>query len=241
MTARGEIFDPEYSATIDRSLRGTGASHAWAARVKADYVVALLRRLRRDPSGMDVLDIGCGIGTYTHLLAPSVRSITGVDRSENTLKLERDRKQTGRVCGDATHLPFTGDAFDVALAITVLHHIPPPDWPAALGEFRRVLRPGGLLLIFEHNPRNPMTRRVVDNCPFDADAVLLSARESVDLARAAGFEKVSRRYILSVPGSGAAARRADGLLSWLGMGAQYFVIGEKPDAELAPPPSPAAP
>ena len=46
---------------------------------------------------------------------------------------------------------------------------------ALLAEIRRVLKPQGLLFVFEHNPLNPLTRHAVDTCPFDENAVLIRA------------------------------------------------------------------
>ena len=54
-------------------------------------------------------------------------------------------------------------------------------------------------MVFEHNPKNPLTMRVVNRCPFDRDAVLLKSAETVRLFEQAGFEAVERRYILTIP------------------------------------------
>ena len=61
---------------------------------------------------------------------------------------------------------------------------------------RRVCRPGGLIVLFEHNPWNPLTRRAVRGCEFDRDAELLSRREASRLLSEAGVEDRRGRYIL---------------------------------------------
>jgi ubiquinone/menaquinone biosynthesis C-methylase UbiE len=58
---------------------------------------------------------------------------------------------------DGDRLPYPDQSFDAAYTIAVMHHVPPPQWPAFLQEMRRVVRPGGLIVIFEHNPINPLT------------------------------------------------------------------------------------
>jgi hypothetical protein len=95
---------------------------------------------------------------------------------------------------------------------------------------RRVLRPGGLALIVEHNPLNPITRLVVSRCAFDEDAVLLRIGESEQLLRTARLEPVERRYILIVPSDSGPAQRLERAFGGLPFGAQYFVAAKRPDA-----------
>lgn len=57
-----------------------------------------------------------------------------------------------------------------------------------------------MLLLFEHNPWNPLTRHAVANCPFDENAVLISAPEMRKRLRTAGFRNVRIDYRLFFPG-----------------------------------------
>lgn len=82
-------------------------------------------------------------------------------------------------------LPFPDVSFDIALAVTVMHRVPPAQWPSFLTEAKRILRPGGALIVNEHNPWNPMTRLSVMISPLDNDAVLLTARHTKRLMREA--------------------------------------------------------
>ena len=66
-----------------------------------------------------------------------------------------------------------------------------------------MLRPGGLVAIYEHNPLNPVTMRVVNTCPFDEHAVLLRKRETRDLVAAEGFTAIEARTMMTVPPSSA--------------------------------------
>jgi SAM-dependent methyltransferase len=106
-----------------------------------------------------------------------------------------------------------------------MHHVPPAQWPAFAAEMKRVVRPGGLAVVFEHNPFNPLTRRVVSNCEFDADAVLLRPKQTRALLADAGFRDLQSRSILSVPSFGKGTRAVDLALGRLPLGAQYFVRG----------------
>jgi hypothetical protein len=78
-------------------------------------------------------------------------------------------------------------------------------------------------MVYEHNPFNPLTVRVVNNCPFDANAKLIRASVMAKRCRDAGFREVKVKYRVFFPGFLRALRFAEGLLSWLPLGGQYYV------------------
>ena len=76
-------------------------------------------------------------------------------------------------CYDGKTLPFTTGSFDVVIGICVLHHVPLSEQLSFVREMNRVAAPDGLLVIFEHNPANPLTRRA-RGCELDRGVVLLT-------------------------------------------------------------------
>jgi hypothetical protein len=88
-----------------------------------------------------------------------------------------------------------------------------------------VTKPGGLVVLFEHNPFNPLTRRAVSTCPFDADAVLLSKKTASGYLRESGLANITGRYILAVPAITGILRSMDESLGCVPLGAQYYVMG----------------
>lgn len=103
-------------------------------------------------------DLGCGTGRLAETVAPFVRSVIGVDESSDMLEAARQRlaDQVGREGeegkvelrqGRLESLPLEDGTLDVALQALVLHYVPEP--PQALAEARRVLRPGGRLLVVD--------------------------------------------------------------------------------------------
>ncbi len=135
----------------------------------------------------------------------------------------------GLVAGDGRHAPFAGGSFDLVFAVCVLHHVPPgAPRHALVGEMARLARPGGLVAIWEHNPWNPLTRRVVARCPFDRDATLLPLAETRRLLRRAGLSRIESRYALFFPWRGRGWRRAERLLAQVPLGAQFVALGSKP-------------
>jgi SAM-dependent methyltransferase len=93
-------------------------------------------------AGAPILDAGCGTGlNLRHLPKGSV----GIDINPRNVALLRERLPDHVVLeGDVEHLPFVDGSFGTVLCTEVIEHIPDPS--AALAEYRRVLRPGGVLV-----------------------------------------------------------------------------------------------
>lgn len=224
-----DAYKTSYRDTVNASLSFTGLDVDFFTRVKADYLRDLLAAHFPDPGGIDLLDVGCGVGNYHRLLQPHVGTLTGVDvSSECVLQAASENPGIRYDSYDGARLPYGDASFDAAFTICVMHHVPPGNWPGFVAEVLRVLRPGGLFAVFEHNPLNPLTMRVVNRCPFDRDAVLLRSGQTSELLKGAGFADVAARFILTVPAANALLRRLDLVLGRLPFGAQYFVTGTKP-------------
>ena len=98
--------------------------------------------------GMDVLDAACGEGYGSALLATAAHSVTGVDLSETAVAHARTRYSAEGLrfmVADCLELPFEDDEFDCIVSFETLEHL--EDHQALMAEFRRVLKPGGFLLI----------------------------------------------------------------------------------------------
>lgn len=99
-----------------------------------------------ESSGLDVLEIGVGLGADHQRFAEAGARLTGIDLTERAVEHTRKRmelfglKSQVRV-GDAEALPFADESFDIVYAWGVLHHS--PDTGRAIEEVWRVLRPGG--------------------------------------------------------------------------------------------------
>lgn len=209
------------------SVRASGEEPEYFAAYKVDYMATDLGP-GVAASRIEILDFGCGVGgSIPHLRSRfPAASLFGADVSGESIDLARQAHPDitfSRVGHDRIELPDA--CVDVVMAACVYHHIPPSErehWTAEIG---RVLRPGGRLYIFEHNPLNPLTRKVVRDCPFDDDAILLPHEESLALFANAGFRDINLDYIVFFPRQLALLRPLERMLGWLPLGAQYVVQG----------------
>jgi SAM-dependent methyltransferase len=116
-----------------------------------------------DPAGKDVLIYGCGEGNVAaSLLRRGAVSVRGFDISEAEIcRAQAAALRQGysdRVefrTADAHHTPYPDNSFDLIVGIAILHHL---DLDIALGEIRRVLRPGGRAVFREPLAENPLLK-----------------------------------------------------------------------------------
>jgi SAM-dependent methyltransferase len=207
----------------------------------ADQFIAVKVRwlLRREPAlktgGLAVLDYGCGAGDLLRVLAGlgAQANFTGCDVSAGMLGEVGKRwpPALGPVPAlatqDGAHTPFADRQFDVVTISAVLHHVPVDEREAVYRELGRVLRPGGRIYVFEHNPRNPLVRYVIARTPIDENAILLDAREvRYGLLDTARYD-LDTDYLMFMPPGIAFLQGVDRTLAWLPLGAQYVVTARK--------------
>jgi ubiquinone/menaquinone biosynthesis C-methylase UbiE len=109
--------------------------------------------LAGDVDGHRVLDAGCGSGPLSAALLAKGAVVTGFDSSSAMLKLARQRlgENADLHLADLSQpLPFADGTFDDVVVSLVLHYL--RDWTAPLAELRRVLKPGGRLLLSVNHP-----------------------------------------------------------------------------------------
>ncbi|MBP9572770.1 MAG: methyltransferase domain-containing protein [Kiritimatiellae bacterium] len=228
MSTLFDQYGENYDAAMTKSIGFMGQSHDYYTQAKAVHILSILRRHLGAPRQLAVLDVGSGVGKTDRFLSGGIGHLTGVDISATSV--ERARRENPSVryeVYDGRQLPFPAESFAAACVICVMHHVAIPDRVALLQEVRRTLIPGGLLMIFEHNPLNPLTRLAVARCEFDRDAQLLTRGLSARLLKQAGFTIAEKRFILVSPfafkGSGCLERA----FCQAPLGAQYYVVGQK--------------
>lgn len=226
-----EDFDglaASYEEMINQAVAFAGREHAFYIDAKREHILRLGQQHFADLESLNVLDLGCGIGAYHPGLVGMFRELHGVDVSARSVKLAAARHLSVRYSTyDGSRLPYGDGQFSIVFTICVMHHVPPPQWESFVAEAYRVTAFGGLMLVFEHNPYNPLTQYIVKTCDMDKDAVLLRPAKLRRMFSAAGFTDVFTRTIISVPPAGRFLTRLDSLLGNLPLGAQYYLRATK--------------
>lgn len=219
-------YAQSYSDMHKQSVRTSGEEPGYFSAYKAAYMAGSLGS--HHDLAFDLLDFGCGIGgSVPHLRGnfPHAR-ILGMDVSGQSVDMAGAANPDARFRKiEGGKLDLEDDSIDVSMVACVYHHIAPSERLGWTRELQRVIRPGGRLFLFEHNPLNPLTRKIVRDCPFDEDAILLPHKETLDLFRQAGFKEVKLDYIVFFPKFLGFLRPLERRLSGIPLGAQYVVHG----------------
>ena len=235
MNAEFDRHAATYDGGLDNPIkRMLGSSPDQFIAVKARWLLRHEPRLRE--GGLSLLDYGCGAGDLMRVLAGlgARGSFAGSDVSAGMLEQAAQRwpaaigEPPALTLQEGARTSFPDGRFDLATVSAVLHHVPLLERPAVYAELGRVLKPGGRLYVFEHNPRNPLVRYVVARTPIDANAVLLDADEVKDGLLGSGRYEIETDYLMFMPPGIAWLRFVDRTLAWLPLGAQYVVAARKP-------------
>lgn len=144
------------------------------------------------PFGGNVLDVGCGTGALAGWIQRAGYDVTGVDASTGML-VEALENGVGAVfAAYSSALPFEDGTFDLSLSVATMHHLETPERVAdTIFEMGRVVRSGGYVLIWDHNPLNPYWPILMKRVPQDhGDERLVSVWEILDGVRQAGLHPV---------------------------------------------------
>jgi ubiquinone/menaquinone biosynthesis C-methylase UbiE len=220
-------YADDYAALIRDPIRDQFAS---GSRFFFERKIHLIRDFFRH-SGIDThslawLDVGCGQGDLLRIGRQHFKSSAGCDPSREML--------TSCSVLDVRHQPsmdaltYDNRSFDFVTAVCVYHHVPMDRRTLLTAEAFRVLKPKGIFSIIEHNPYNPVTRLIVSRTPVDADARLLTAKETERLFSDAQAKILARQYFLFLPERvyrfAGAVERA---LEKVPLGGQYALFGRK--------------
>jgi ubiquinone/menaquinone biosynthesis C-methylase UbiE len=148
--------------------------------------------------GDRVLDVGCGTGYLARMIAEAVGpkgSVVGIDAAPEMIAHAASRSQSAAnvtfEVGSAGALSFADSTFDVVVSSLTMHHLDRADRLPAVGEMRRVLRPGGRLLIAEFQaPKGHLWKAFLGPIGLAAMAHVVPHVEA--LVAEAGFAQIER-------------------------------------------------
>ena len=212
-------FSNDYSKILNDNLNGYSE---YTGEYYQKYKIQLLPD---NDKNLKILDFGCGIGTGCKYLKEKFKNaeITGIDVSEESIEQAlKNVSDVKFVKYDGKNIPYENE-FDIIYTSCVFHHIDKKEHKSIISQLKKALKPDGKLYIFEHNPQNPITRKVVKECVFDKNAVLVNPKE---------FKKITKckiKYILFIPRFKILNKLffIEKYLTKLPIGAQYCCIIEK--------------
>jgi len=228
ISAEFDQYSQSYAELLEDPIRNRFARDPLHFhRRKWQLVERLLKEANVSPKTQRWLDVGCGRGDLLELAQGNFAQAMGCDVSAGMLRSGATvplHKQPSLV-----ELPFDDGSVDFVTAVCVYHHVHGSARTLLTNEIRRVLTPGGICCIVEHNPWNPVTRAIVKRCPVDVDAELLTARMTNGLLEAAGFNFLTIDYFLYFPEH--LFHRLSFLEEMLGqipLGGQYALLARAP-------------
>jgi ubiquinone/menaquinone biosynthesis C-methylase UbiE len=154
-----------------------------------DKRIGLIKELL--PLGGRVLDVGCGTGQLGEAIASEGYDVFGVDLSAAMLGRANQKGLQGTSVGTTRALPFKDNSFDLALTVATLHHLETPhNVLATIGEMARVVKRGGFVVLWDHNPANPYWPMLMRRVPQDSgDERLVPLEELLADVRMAELER----------------------------------------------------
>jgi ubiquinone/menaquinone biosynthesis C-methylase UbiE len=174
-------------------------SHVWHLARYTNYSIYRTALASLDVRHQRIVDVGCGTGLMSARLAATGRYVLGVDLSTSMIAQARVRTNARLdfLHADAENLPLEDAGYDAVVNLISFHHYPNPD--KAIAEFRRVLRPGGRLVLIgfdldSHFIRlaqrvNRWTRKIA------GDAWQKHGEEVAALVRNSGFTSVELKPV----------------------------------------------
>lgn len=216
-------FAYEYHDTHKKNIALSGESPEYFHRYKILELSKIIKK--KGCSSKSILDFGSGIGNsipYIKEFFPDSELICA-DVSSKSLALAKSRysDDAKMLLIENNHIELPPSYCDVIFTACVFHHIAESQHIYWLQQLKRVIKPGGVCVLFEHNPLNPLTVHAVNTCPFDVNAKLQRAPIMQKRFVEAGWHRPQIRYHVFFPGFLSFARKYERFLNGVPVGAQY--------------------
>lgn len=222
-------FAESYHEICDEAISKSGADSNYFC----EYKILELLKFENPNQTLKILDFGCGDGNSSFFFRKHFRnaSIFGIDVSEKSINIAKNKNITNTTFDlfGGTIMPYKDEEFDLVFTSMVFHHIEFNLHDTILKEISRVLKKGGRFYNFEHNPINPLIRKVVQDCEYDKDAVLLKPSYNKAVTFDSGLRVENLNFTLFFPRYKffKIFLGLEKMLTWCPIGAQYYIRAVK--------------
>ncbi|HRE41196.1 MAG TPA: class I SAM-dependent methyltransferase [Ignavibacteria bacterium] len=214
-----------YDKVMEEDLKFFGEENTYFAEYKVKIVQDLIK-VNPDK----ILEYGCGIGRNIKFFKTYFPSsdIEGCDISQKSIDLaKKENPNINFYLINDEFINSNLNKYNLIFISCVFHHISPELRNDVIKNINKLLKPKGSLFIFEHNPYNPVTLKIVKDCIWDKDAILLKPKETKKLIRTGNLNEVNFNYTLFFPSQLKKLRFLEKYLKGIPLGGQYFIQAEK--------------
>jgi trans-aconitate methyltransferase len=213
-----------YNHHHKNNLNLVGESSEYFHEYKIKFLKNYFKKINISPK--QILDYGCGVGNSVQHLKkyfPDSKIICFDSSKQSIMELQKKHKDI--VCFYGNSKKLNDYKFDLIFCSCVFHHVIPSNHIKLLNFLFKLKNKNSKVVIFEHNPYNPLTKFLVNNCPFDENAILISMRNFAKLTNNnTNFNIEKKTYHVFFPYLLRYFRKYEHLLGNLPIGGQYSLI-----------------
>ena len=190
------------------------------------YKIEIASRIYKSPK--NILDFGSGIGLCIPFIKeyfPTAK-IYATDTSEKSLNyLSKKHEDINTLKTNDLH--DYKNYFDLIIIVGVFHHVIKKERLNLMKEIEILLRNKGKIIIFEHNPYNFITKKLVKMCPYDDGVELIKMKELKHIINKSNIRIIDKGFTLFFPSIFFFLRKFEKYLKLLPLGGQYYISGLK--------------
>jgi len=201
-------------------------------RRQVEHISRLVEHYGHTGQKKSLIEIGCGEGEFLLALEKDFQVTAGVDINQEALEITR------KLVSDRTELflaadwpqnpyPAPKDAYDVAVTLSLFHHLCLENLTKAMVDIARLIKSGGLFVGLEYNPLNPAARLAIHLDGRSEPTRPVWPSEMIRAAREAHFSILKTGYTLFFPFSIRPLVKAEKHLAHLPLGGKFFFVAKK--------------
>lgn len=228
--AEFDYFADDYEQLHKNSIKASGFEPTYfdEHKIKTVYEDYIIDN-KSVNKNIQILNFGCGIGKSEKFINKYFTNCTifSVDVSEKSINIAKEKNKEFNniefIKFDKVEELKLDANFDFIFVANVFHHIPEELHLTTLKCLRSFLSANGYLYVFEHNPKNPLTRNVFKTCEFDVGCKMIDPKLFIQMCNESGYNKIIRNYILFFPKFLSFFSNLEKFLKWCPIGAQYYI------------------